>query len=153
MCAAMRLHVYLDTSVLSAYYDERVPSRRLQTEEFWRRRDEFLLSTSSVAEAELIQTPDQQLREMLLALLRDVTVFAVTGDMRDLAQRYVDAGAFGPAMVNDAVHVAAAVLSRQDILLSWNFRHLVNRRRRQEINTVNVLAGLQTIEIMAPPEL
>ena len=56
-------------------------------------------------------------------------------------------------MYNDALHVAAAVATRQDILLSWNFRHLVNRRRRAMINDLNVAEGLPGIEIMVPPEI
>jgi hypothetical protein len=56
-------------------------------------------------------------------------------------------------MFNDALHVAAAVLTRQDVLLSWNFKHLVNRRRRAKVNDVNVSQGLPMIEIVAPPEI
>ncbi len=73
--------------------------------------------------------------------------------MRQLSEQYVQAGVFTAIMMNDAVHVAAAVLTRQDILLSWNFKHLVNRVRRVKINQVNVAQGLPTIEIIAPPEI
>jgi hypothetical protein len=73
--------------------------------------------------------------------------------MERLGQRYIDAGVFTSVMRNDAVHVAAAVLTRQDILLSWNFRHLVNRLRRAKVNEVNISLALPTIEILAPPEL
>jgi glycogen operon protein len=48
-------------------------------------------------------------------------------------------------MYNHAVHVAAAVLTRQDVLVSWNFRHLVNRRRRAQVNEVNISLGLPMI--------
>ncbi len=33
----MKLKVYLDTSVFSAYFDDRAPDRRAQTVEFWER--------------------------------------------------------------------------------------------------------------------
>jgi hypothetical protein len=56
-------------------------------------------------------------------------------------------------MRNDALHVAAAVLTRQDILLSWNFKHLVNRKRRALINQLNTAKSLPLIEILAPPEI
>jgi hypothetical protein len=56
-------------------------------------------------------------------------------------------------MLNDALHVAAAVLTRQDILVSWNFKHLVNRRRRARINDVNITLSLSMLEILAPPEV
>ena len=73
--------------------------------------------------------------------------------MRALTARYVDAGIFTGVMYKDALHVAAVVLTRQDVLLSWNFKHLVNRRRRAQINQVNISMGLPPIEIVAPPEI
>jgi len=73
--------------------------------------------------------------------------------MNTPARRYVDRGIFTPLMVSDALHVAAAVVSDQDVLLSWNFKHLVNRRRRAEINALNATVGVRTIEILAPSEI
>ena len=148
-----RLRVYLDTSVFSAYFDEAVSDRQTQTEDFWKRRSEFELSTSVVAREELEQTPDPARRLQLLTLVDGVMVHPVTDMMRSLAKSYIDSGVFTEVMYNDAVHVAAAVLTRQDVLLSWNFRHLVNRRRRALVNEVNVLAGYPSIEILAPPEV
>ena len=52
-------------------------------------------------------------------------------------------------MRGDALHVAAAVLTQQEVLLSWNFRYLVNRRRCARVNDVNISWGLPTIEIVA----
>ena len=149
----MALRVYLDTSVFSAYFDEAVSDRRTQTEDFWKRRSEFELSTSVVAREELEQTPDPARRLQLITLVDGVTVHPVTDMMRSLAKSYIHSNIFTEVMYNDAVHVAAAVLTRQDVLLSWNFRHLVNRRRRAEINEVNVSLGLPTIDIVAPPEV
>jgi hypothetical protein len=125
----MKLKLYLDTSVFSAYLDDRAPDRRAQTVEFWERR------------------------RRLLRLVDGLTVHLVTEEMRQLSDRYVQAGVFTAIMMNDAVHVAAAVLTRQDILLSWNFKHLVNRVRRAKVNQVNISQGLPTIEIIAPPEI
>ena len=149
----MKLRVYLDTSVFSAYFDNRVRDRQRETEAFWARRQEFDLATSELGRDELRQASDPVQRRRLLGLLRGFTVLAVTEEMKQLGQRYVREGVFTATMLNDALHVAAAVISRQDVLLSWNFRHLVNRRRRAKVNDVNVEAGLPTIEILAPSEL
>ena len=75
--------------------------------------------------------------------------------MRTLAVTYNEAGTFSAATYSDALHVAAAVPTHQEqeVLLSWNFKHLVNRRRRAEINAENLSLELPTIEILAPPEL
>jgi predicted nucleic acid-binding protein len=149
----MKLKIYLDTSVFSAYFDERSPDRKAQTEEFWERITAFEACTSELAREELEKTPNADRRKRLLRLLDGMTLHRITADMRQLSERYVKTGVFTPIMMNDAVHVTAAVLTRQDILLSCNFKHLVNRLRRAKINQVNVSQGLPTIEIIAPPEI
>ncbi len=149
----MKLRIYLDTSIFSAYFDDRAPDRRVQTKEFWARIAAFDASTSELTREELEKTPDAARRTKLLKLLESLTLHPVTEEMKRLTQNYVKAGVFTPAMLNDAVHVAAAVLTRQDILLSWNFKHMVNRTRRAKVNEVNVLLGLPSIEIIAPPEI
>ncbi len=86
-------------------------------------------------------------------MLKGFTIHPVTEEMKALARRYIEEGVFSPVTFNDALHVAAAILTRQDVLLSWNFKHLVNRRRRAKVNDLNVSEGLPTIEIVAPPEI
>jgi len=44
-------------------------------------------------------------------------------------------------------------MNRQDVILSWNFKHLVNRMRRAQINHINISLGFPVIDIVAPPEL
>jgi len=149
----MKLRIYLDTSVFSAFYDNRVTERQTETGEFWRRLDQFEVSASELTREELAQTQNSDLQQKFNKLLAQVTLFPVTLEMQALAQDYLARGVFTPPMFNDALHVAAAVLSRQDILLSWNFKHLVNRRRRARGNDVNVSHSLQMIEIVAPPEI
>ena len=149
----MKLRVYLDTSVFSAYYDQRMPERRSLTQAFWLRLDEFDVATSELTREELTQTSDPAQRRRLTGLLKGFRLVELTLEMRELAARYLAGGVFSGLMLNDALHVAAAVLDRQDILLSWNFRHLVNRRRRAMVNEINISLSLPTIEIVAPPEV
>lgn len=86
------LRLYLDTSVLSALLDERAPDRQAQRRDSWARRAEFEVATCELTAAELSATPDQNRREELLRLLAELTVHAVTPEMRSLAGRYVAAG-------------------------------------------------------------
>jgi predicted nucleic acid-binding protein len=149
----MSLRVYIDTSVFSALLDERAPARRADTEAFFARLKDFHVSTSVHTRAELEGTPDELRRAELLKLLEGVNVVPLPPGTERLAQRYVEAGVFPHGALDDAVHVAAAVLSQQSVLASWNFKHLVNRRRRAGLNNANVSWGLPEIDIVAPPEL
>jgi predicted nucleic acid-binding protein len=149
----VKLRIYLDTSVISALHDSRDIARQSETVAFWAKLDQYDASASELTRQELEQVASAVLRQQFQDSLRQITLHAVTQDMRDLANQYVSAGVFSTATHNDALHVVAAVLTRQDVLVSWNFKHLVNRRRRAMVNQVNVLSGLPTIDVVAPPEM
>jgi predicted nucleic acid-binding protein len=149
----MKLKIYIDTSVFSAFFDDRAPDRKALTEQFWQTLSTYDSSISSLAVDELRQTNDLQLRARMESLIAGINIIDVTDEMTELAEKYVAAGAFTQTMYNDAVHVAAATLTRQDVLVSWNFRHLVNRRRRPVVCSVNATEGLPAIDILSPPEL
>lgn len=149
----MTLRLYLDTSVFSALLDDRLPERQRATREFWNRRGDFRLATSELARAELAGVLDPDRRRRLLVLLAATRVHALRAEMQQLADRYVRARVFAPSVRADAVHVAAAVVTGQGVLVSWNFRHLVNVARRARVNAVNASLGLRSIDIVAPPEV
>lgn len=44
-------------------------------------------------------------------------------------------------------------MARPDILVSWNFKHLVNQKHRGMIDALNVSLALPTIRILPPPDL
>jgi hypothetical protein len=46
-----------------------------------------------------------------------------------LAQAYIDANVVGPTSLDDCIHIATATLNKVDILISWNFKHVVNNFR------------------------
>jgi hypothetical protein len=148
----VKLRVYLDTSVVSAYVDDRLPERKRATVEFWNRLGDYEVAVSELTVTEIQATGGPPIREQMTELIRPFSILPVE-EARRLAQEYVLRGVFSPGTMEDAIHVAGAVASRQDMLVSWNFRHLVNRHRRALINEVNVLMGYPTIEILAPPEV
>ncbi|MEK7731206.1 MAG: hypothetical protein AAB363_05045 [Planctomycetota bacterium] len=148
-----KLRIYLDTSVVSAHVDSRDLSRQEHTQLFWSALSEFDPYTCPITIEELKRTSDARQREQLLKLAERLNLLAWTQEMEGLAQGYITGGAFSAAMIQDARHVAACVVSGIPVLLSWNFRHLVNRTRRIRVNLVNSQSGYGQVEIVAPPEL
>lgn len=149
----MKLRIYLDTSIISALHDERTPERLDQTRAFWSRLGDYDATTSDLTPGEIFDTPNEDRRRLMLASLSSIPIRPLTDGARELAAQYLRAGAFAPTQETDALHVAAAVIARNDVLLSWNFKHLVNRRRRAMVNAISVAIGAPTIEIISPPEL
>jgi predicted nucleic acid-binding protein len=53
----------------------------------------------------------------------------------------------------DALHIALATAARVDVLVSWNFKHIVNLRRIHAFNAVNLKHGYPVLEIRNPREV
>ena len=77
----------------------------------------------------------------------------LTEEAAVLAQRYIDAGVIGAAKRIDAQHIAIATISRVEVLVSWNFRHIVNLRRIRGYNAVKLRDGYPLLEIRTPQEV
>jgi hypothetical protein len=70
-----------------------------------------------------------------------------------LAERYIQAEVIGRASRLDAQHIATATVHRADVLVSWNFKHVVNLDRIQGYNSVNLRQGYPLLEIRSPLEV
>jgi len=53
----------------------------------------------------------------------------------------------------DALHIATATYHNSDLLLSWNFKHIVNVTRIMGYNSVNLREGYKSLEIRSPKEV
>ena len=107
---------------------------------------------------------DDEFRELALAPLvvrsvvarvpRDhIVLVALSHEAEELAQAYIDGGAIGASMRVDALHIALATVARVDVLVSWNFKHIVNLRRIHAYNAVNIRNGYPLLEIRTPREV
>jgi hypothetical protein len=72
--------------------------------------------------------------ERRLSALANVPVLMITGEVGDLAARFVDEGALPRKAFVDALHVATAAVHRMDFLLTWNCAHIANARIRASLN-------------------
>ncbi|MFW6161892.1 MAG: hypothetical protein ACODAJ_03935 [Planctomycetota bacterium] len=148
------LRVYADTSVFGGTQDDefREPSRRFfeQVE-----AGKYELVVSRVTFDELVGAPDavQDLVDQLPPSALTRLSREVLREARTLAQAYLDAGILGYASAADAAHVAAATVAEADLLVSWNFRHIVNYERIRKFNAINALKGYAPIEIRSPLEV
>lgn len=142
----------LDTSVFSAYYDERTPERMHATREFWAMLQAHTLICSTLTTDELNQAEADRVAQFT-ALLTGFEIMTLDSVMRDLANAYVQAGVVPARYLDDALHIATATCGDADVLVSWNFKHMVKRNTRLLVNYLNAQRGLPNIEILAPPEL
>ncbi|MDI6784894.1 MAG: hypothetical protein QME64_12490, partial [bacterium] len=81
------------------------------------------------------------------------TLLTRNQEAEELARMMVDHGMFSEKYFADALHVSYAVVTDLDILVSWNFEHLVRLNRRRMINAFGISAGYKPIEICTPEEV
>ncbi|MCI0552264.1 MAG: hypothetical protein L0287_15035 [Anaerolineae bacterium] len=70
-----------------------------------------------------------------------------------LADVYIQDSAVAESSLSDARHIAMATIARADVLVSWNFKHIVNLNRIRRFNAVNMKLGYPIIEIRSPSEV
>ncbi len=147
-----RVRAYVDTSVFGGTQDVEfeIPSRR-----FFERVDqgEFRVLLSPETLRELVKAPGP-IQTVWQSLPPDsVEEVPIDSEVEALAGEYVHRGVVGPASESDALHVAAATVAGADLILSWNFRHIVNYNRIIGFNGVNVAQGYRSMTILSPLEV
>jgi len=70
-----------------------------------------------------------------------------------LANAYLKEGVVAESSLSDARHIAIATVERVDILVSWNYKHIVNINRIRLLNSVNLKLGYSALEIRSPREV
>jgi hypothetical protein len=64
-----------------------------------------------------------------------------------LAKKYIEEEVISEKYIVDSQHIAIATVNRCDVLVSWNFQHIVNLRRIRLYNSTNLKYGYPIIEI------
>lgn len=143
--------IYIDTSVLGGYFDKEfdVATQKLFDEV---KKGEYKVVISNVTEGELLNAPER-VRTLLNDLNIDYEVLKLTDDAVNLALEYIKENVVGQTSYDDCLHIAIATISRLDLLVSWNFNHIVNIKRIRGYNGINIKNGYPSIEIRSPKDL
>lgn len=147
-----RTRIYPDTSVFGAVFDPEFSPYTLKLfSEVLEGR--HILVISEVTAKELEGAP-ARVRDWLGGLPKTaLEEIPFTNEMAELRDAYLARGVISLKWKDDAAHVAAAAVTRVDILVSWNFRHLVNWQRSRGFNAVNLELGYPMVTIMTPREV
>jgi len=116
------------------------------------RQGDILLLVSDVLTEELQGAP-KDVRELLPGIPESSQVLVhVNDETNALLQAYLKDKIVGRRYTTDAHHVAMASVYRADVLLSWNFKHLVHLDKIRKFNAVNLRLGYPMVEIRSPKE-
>ncbi|CAN5860533.1 hypothetical protein BH24BAC1_BH24BAC1_41090 [soil metagenome] len=108
---------------------------------------------SEVAEDELINAPGNIRKFVYNLPSKNIERIRLTEEAILLAEQYLSEKVVGKSSRADCYHIALATILKADILVSWNFKHIVNIQRINGFNGVNLKSGYQTLEIRNPREV
>ena len=144
--------VYIDTSVLGGCFDLEFAqwSNRLLTDI---RHGLLAPVLSDIVAVEMAEAPPnvQVLYADLLA--SQAEVIAVSGSALELADIYQQRDILSAKFYNDGLHIAVATVAEVDMLVSWNFKHIVHFDKIRRFNAVNLERGYKPLQIYSPREV
>lgn len=142
--------VYADTSVFGGVFDDEF---MLASRIFFQqvRANRFLLKLSALVRYELEPAP-AHIREYFLNMTETCDIFEIPDEAILLRDYYLKSGIVGQSSVADALHVAHATILRCQLIVSWNFKHIVHFRKIPLYNKINREAGYAEIDICTPQE-
>lgn len=144
--------VYIDTSVIGGYFDAEF---EFFTKLFFDKvnKGKFKVIVSDILETELQGAPEVVI-EFYKSIPKDSLDYVVqTEESIKLSEEYIKEGVLGKASRTDCRHIALATMTNADILVSWNFKHIVNLKRIRGFNSINIKFGHRVLEIRSPKEI
>jgi predicted nucleic acid-binding protein len=144
------LRIYIENSVIGGYFDDEFKEHtRKLFEEF--KKGIFIPVISSHVIAELENGAPNHVKEILMTI--NYEEYIINDEMLKLAEKYIEQKIVSENYYSDALHIAVATVIGVDVLVSWNFKHIVNLDRIKSFNSVNLKEGYSILEIRTPREV
>jgi len=151
-----KLKIYLDTSVISHLFAEDTPDKMIDTNRLWEdlKSGKYDIFISTVTILEIQRCSEPKLSKMIARLDEiDFHILEETDEINNLADEYVNNGVLTKKSMDDCMHIAFAVVSNSDVIVSWNFKHLVNYKTISKVKIVNAINRYKEISIITPTML
>jgi hypothetical protein len=144
--------VYVDGCAVGGAFNKKFAE---QTRPFWEavQRGEVIVILSDVLAGEVERAP-QRVRDFYDSLPESQIERVVsTEESNRLAAQYIVEGVVGQSSLDDCKHIALATINHADVLVSWNFKHIVNVDRIRGYNSINMKMSYSQIDIRTPYEV
>lgn len=113
----------------------------------------FIPLVSDVLAAEIQDAPEAVRQEYDRLISGEHELTLVTEEVVELADAYQQRGILTPKFYDDGLHIALASVAEADVLVSWNFKHIVHFDKIRLFNSVNLELGYKPLQIYSPREV
>ena len=145
------MRFYLDTSVVGGYYDKEFSKwTRELFNQIIDKRNKISIVYSELTINELENAPEK-VKKVIDLIPNSFKQFVEIDEKSErLAASYIESEALNENCEADALHIALASIHVVDVLVSWNFKHMVNVNRIEKYNKINRRYGYPAIDIREP---
>jgi hypothetical protein len=137
-------------------YAEDSPDEKEVTKELVHaiKRGTYTAFISSAVLEEISKAPESK-QKALVSLVEkyDLIPLEIDEEIESLAGLYIKNKVIPQKYEMDAVHIAVAVINDLDVIVSWNFEHIVTLKTKLSVNGINKMEGYKEIEIYSPMEV
>jgi predicted nucleic acid-binding protein len=145
-----KYQIYLDTSVISAYFDYKKPIRQLITQKWIENESkDYDILISTLVIDEINKNNNETLKNEMFKLINNLSVNLLEIDENILKLSKEYRKIILSNEINDTIHIATASYNKIKAIISWNFRHIVNLKTIEKIHEVNIKKGYPIIEIIS----
>jgi hypothetical protein len=144
--------VYVDTSVIGGCFDAEFAKWSIGL-----MRDfsvgNMIPVVSKVVAAEIVDAPVHVREKFSEMVDYGAEVVDVSEEALKLMDFYRKQKILSGNYENDMLHIAIATVAKVDLLVSWNFKHIVHYDKIRQFNEVNVRHGYKGLQIYSPREV
>ena len=150
-----KLKIYLDTSVIGYLDQQDSPEKMAETLNLWKhiKAGEYDVYLSNITIGEVIKCHEPK-RSLLHNFIDDIDYTLIDFDsdeeVKYLAEQIIENKILTRKSYDDCLHIAGAVVSGCDVVVSWNFRHMVNYKTINGVKVLSYSNGYKLIEILTP---
>lgn len=144
--------IYIDTSVIGGCFDAEFAAwSNGLFKDF--RIGTYLPVVSEVVAAEVEDAPEAVRESYSELVTLGAEVLEVDDSVIRLADIYQQRKILTPKFYDDGPHIALATSAEVDLLVSWNFKHIVHYEKIRLFNAVHLELGYKPLQIYSPREV
>jgi predicted nucleic acid-binding protein len=148
-----KLRLYLETSAISYLDQQDAPERMAETRALWEliKTGRYDVTLSNVVIDEINRCKEDK-RTVLFGHIAEIEYAFITLESHGMkiANKFIDLGVLRQKSFSDCQHIAAAIISGCNAIVSWNFKHIVNHKTMMGVKAVTALEGYDDLLIYTP---
>ena len=145
--------IYLDTSIISYLFADDTPEKKADTEKLWEilKIEKYEIFLSERVLSELVNCSEPK-KNLMIKRLGEISyeTLVMSSEVEMLTKAYLKNNVLSAKSTSDCEHIAFAVVAGCGIIVSWNFKHLVNLKTINGVRFVNSVNNYAEIAIVSP---